>query len=348
MIALDPLAAYDFELPQNLIAQHAPVRRRDARLLVWPWLGPLRDESIVDLERLLRPGDLVVLNDTRVFPARLYGVKRGGTARVEVLLVSALPSGGWSGLVRPGRRLPEGTQVLLDGGEALTVGADLGQGQRELSFAPGLDVIAFAEANGHIPLPPYIDRADEPEDRDRYQTVFARESGSVAAPTAGLHLDEVLLARLQEAGVELATLTLHVGPGTFRPVDYEDLRRGHLHAERYTVPVETIQAIAACREREGRVIAVGTTACRTLESIDLSRSEAQDGHTSLFIRPGHRFQAVDVLLTNFHLPRSSLLILVAALAGERWRAAYAHAVEAGYRFYSYGDANWIEGGPRNP
>jgi len=219
------------------------------------------------------------------------------------------------------------------------------QGLRRVSFPAALDVFTHCAERGHVPLPPYIRRADEELDRERYQTVFARDEGSVAAPTAGLHFDDELLAAISARGIRTARVTLHVGPGTFRPVDAEQLGEGRLHPEWRQVPAETLVALRECRERAGRVIAVGTTVCRTLESIPDDADGEVVGPTQLMIAPGFRFRFTDVLVTNFHLPRSSLLLLVSALAGDRWRDAYEVALREGYRFYSYGDANWIEARP---
>jgi S-adenosylmethionine:tRNA ribosyltransferase-isomerase len=224
----------------------------------------------------------------------------------------------------------------------MVVGEALGRGMRRVWLKNGSSPLDYALHHGHVPLPPYIHRADDEADAERYQTVFAQETGSVAAPTAGLHFDEELLSALNEKGVQQAFVTLHVGPGTFQPLSAEEMTRGSLHAERYLVPRTTVKALRRCRARGGRVVAVGTTACRSLESLPARPEGEISGSTSLFIRPGHHFRWVDVLLTNFHLPRSSLLLLVAAFAGGRWRDAYAHALGHDYRFYSYGDANWIE------
>jgi S-adenosylmethionine:tRNA ribosyltransferase-isomerase len=297
------------------------------------------------LVELLQPGDVLVLNESRVVPARLFGRKMRGTAAVEILLVAPRPDaedGTWEALVRPGRRLPAGAGVALDGGVRVEVGAPTDDDLRLVRFPVGCDVLEYAREHGHVPLPPYIERADTPLDRERYQTVFATTEGSVAAPTAGLHLDEALLETIEARGVALARVCLHVGPGTFRPVSRRDVERGTLHRERYRVEPHALRTLRDARARGGRIVAVGTTACRTLESISLTREGPLEGQTDLFIQPGYRFRHVDVLVTNFHLPRSSLLMLVAAFAGPRWRRAYATAVEQGYRFYSYGDANWIE------
>jgi len=332
---------YDFELPETLIAQRPAPRRVDSRLLVWSGDADFEHRQFADFPALLRAGDLLVLNDTRVFAARLFGRKLAGEATVEILLVRP-SSTGWEALVRPGRRLPPGTEVRIEGGAVVEIADAAGPGLRIVHFPEGIDVSRYCSRFGHIPLPPYIRRDDEAVDHDRYQTVFAREEGSVAAPTAGLHFDENLLAEIRGRGVETARVTLHVGPGTFRPIDEEQLGSGELHPEWREVPVETLAALRRCRERRGRIIAVGTTVCRTLESLPVDAGESVRGATRLMIAPGFSFRFTDVLVTNFHLPRSSLLLLVSAFAGERWREAYALAVEQGYRFYSYGDANWIE------
>ncbi len=334
---------YDFELPDALVAQRPPAQRIDSRLLVWPARADFEHRCFSDFPALLREGDLLVLNDTRVFAARLLGQKLGGQARVELLLVRPMVDG-WEAMVRPGRRLPPGSRVLLDGDVVAQIGEEAGPGLRTVRFPEAFDVSGHCSRHGHIPLPPYIRRADEAFDRDRYQTVFAREEGSVAAPTAGLHFDDDMLAEIRHRGIDTAELTLHVGPGTFRPVDEEQLESGELHPEWREVPAQTLAALRRCRRRGGRVIAVGTTVCRTLESIPADPGESVRGRTRLMISPGFSFRFTDVLVTNFHLPRSSLLLLVSAFAGERWREAYALAVEQGYRFYSYGDANWIEAG----
>jgi len=334
------LDEYDFQLPESQIAQYPAERRSESRLLVWE-AGGYAHRRFGDLADLLRPGDLLVLNDTRVFAARLFGRKSGGEAEVEVLLVQP-GADGWEALVRPGRRLPPGTRVELDGAAELVIGAPVAQGLRHVEFEAGFDVLAHCSRHGHVPLPPYIRRGDEAIDRERYQTVFARDEGSVAAPTAGLHFDDALLDAVAARGVGIARVTLHVGPGTFRPVDTDQLSAGELHPEWREVPRETLQALGECRARSGRIIAVGTTVCRTLESIPDGVTDRVVGPTRLMIAPGFRFRYTDVLVTNFHLPRSSLLLLVAALAGDRWRDAYEVALAQAYRFYSYGDANWIE------
>ena len=341
----DPrLDAIDFDLPDDRIAQRPTAERTRSRLLCWHADGALEDRRFEDVVDLLRPDDLLVSNDTRVFPARLFGSKRGGSAAVEILLVRPredVTAGTWEAMLRPGRRLPESTVVALEGGLEARVGARTDDGTGLVHFDDADDVFEHCRRHGHVPLPPYIDRDDDAADHERYQTVFARREGSVAAPTAGLHFDDELLARLDAKGVRRTTVTLHVGPGTFRPLTAKDLDTGRLHEEWCEVDADTTAALHRARERGGRVIAVGTTACRTLESLDDDATPMR-GTTDLFIRPGFRFTWTDVLITNFHLPRSSLLLLVAALAPGRWRAAYEHAIAHDYRFYSYGDANWIE------
>ncbi|HET7036657.1 MAG TPA: tRNA preQ1(34) S-adenosylmethionine ribosyltransferase-isomerase QueA [Thermomicrobiaceae bacterium] len=339
------LRDYDYELPEELIAQ-TPVEPRDAsRLLVLDRAsGQIEHRVFGEIGDYLAPGDLLVVNDTRVLPARLHGHRPSG-GEVEILLLARRAPGLWEALVRPGRRLRPGAEVVLaasDGSrsESAVIEAREPEGLAlvRLPAAVEEDLPAF----GEMPLPPYIhQRLADPE---RYQTVYAEHRGSAAAPTAGLHFTPELLANLQRHGVELARLTLHVGIGTFRPVKVEDARRHEMHAEWFHVPPETLAAIRRTKLSGGRVVAVGTTSCRTLESLDLAApvEQAQSGWTGLFITPGHRFQVVDELITNFHLPRSTLLLLVSALAGrETILAAYREAVRLRYRFYSLGDAMLI-------
>jgi S-adenosylmethionine:tRNA ribosyltransferase-isomerase len=337
------LADFDYALPSCQIAQEPTPDRDGARLLVLErsQAAP-RHAAVRDLPELLQPGDLLVRNATRVLPARLRGRKSTGGA-AEALLLGPLPGSPGrfhallrlTGPARPGAKLrfgPPGAALDTELVERSQAGLAV------LAFAPGADPYAIGEA----PLPPYIRRdAARPEDASRYQTVYARVPGSVAAPTAGLHLSEDLLARLARRGVEIADLVLHVGPGTFQRPTPEQMASGLLHREAFCLPAETAARVAAARARGARVVAVGTTSARVLEArVRPDRGvEPGEGETRLFLRPGSRFRAVDALLTNFHLPRSSLLMLVAAFAGrERILAAYADAVRAGYRFYSYGDA----------
>ena len=336
------IGAYDFDLPPGLVAQE-PLAARDAsRLLVLDRVtGALAHRAFADLPDLLRPGDLLVANRSRVFPARLIG-RRAGGGEAEVLLVRRLDADSWSALVRPGRRLRPGAVIDVAPGFAVEVGEPEAPPLRRVRLLlNGLDADAALERHGHVPLPPYIRRPDSPADRDRYQTVFAREPGSVAAPTAGLHFTPSLLDRLERRGVERAELVLHVGPGTFRPVEVDDVREHRVDPEPFVVPAETAVAFDRARADGRRVVAVGTTATRALETAlgPDGRLRAGAGETGLVIVPGFRFRAVDALLTNFHLPRSSLLLLVSAFAGrERVLSAYAEAVRERYRFYSYGDA----------
>jgi S-adenosylmethionine:tRNA ribosyltransferase-isomerase len=308
--------------------------------------GPLRHHVFRDLPGLLAPGDLVVVNRSRVIPARLLG-RRASGGEAEVLLLRDKGEGRWEAMVRPGRHLRPGQRVSVD--EDLTVvvesealGAD---GRRQVRLlSKHRDVDGSLERCGHTPLPPYIRRPDRPEDRERYQTVYAREAGSIAAPTAGLHFTPGVLAVLRERGIGVAEVVLHVGPGTFRPVTAEHVRDHVVEPEPFSVPRETAEAVSAARARGGRVVAVGTTTVRALEAVARADRgiDARDGEAGLVIVPGYTFRVVDALVTNFHLPRSSLLLLVAAFGGrERVLQAYAEALRAGYRFYSYGDAMLI-------
>lgn len=337
---------FDYRLPPEAVAQE-PLAQRDAsRLLVLDRrTGALRHAAMLDLPPLLAPGDLLVFNRSRVFPARLLGRREGGGA-AELLLIAPRPDGSWEALARPSRRLRPGTRVHVAADFEILVEADLPDPARKTVRLETRAAEAWVaiERYGHTPLPPYIRRPDRPEDRERYQTIYARERGSVAAPTAGLHFTPALLAALADRGVERADIVLHVGPGTFRPVQVDDLAAHRIEAEPFSVPEEAAAAVRRARARGGRVVAVGTTTTRVLESQAADGGEVRPGSgaTDLVIVPGHRFRAVDALLTNFHLPRSSLLLLVAAFAGrERVLAAYDEAVRAGYRFYSYGDAMLI-------
>ena len=339
---------FDYALPEDRIALH-PARPRDAArlLVVRPGLSPA-DRGMRDLPTLLRPGDLMVFNDTRVMPARLYARREETAGRIEILLHRPLGDAAlWEVFARPARKLKRGTRLIFALGADETVTAEvvgLGEGGiRCLAFAAAGDVERVMAHAGSMPLPPYIARrrAPAPEDRARYQTVFARLPGSVAAPTAGLHFTPRLLTALEERGVRRAFVTLHVGAGTFLPVKSEDLRAHSMHAEWGQVSAPVAELINATRKGGGRVVAVGTTVTRLLESAaDESGLLAPfAGETDLFILPGYRFRAVDLMITNFHLPRSTLLMLVSAFSGlETIRAAYAHALASGYRFYSYGDA----------
>jgi S-adenosylmethionine:tRNA ribosyltransferase-isomerase len=329
---------FDYDLPAESIAQQ-PAPRGESRLLVMDREGRDRHQRVRDLPRLLQPGDLLVLNDTRVIPARLYGRRASGDGKIEILLTEKINEHDWDALVKPGRRARPGTVISFEGLTAEIIEKDP-SGRHRLRFSepvePHLDQL------GHVPLPPYIHRPDDTADRERYQTVYARQPGAIAAPTAGLHFSEDLLGEIKAAGIESATVTLHVGLGTFKPVTAERIADHRMERERWEVPAPTAEAIRRTRARGGRIVAVGTTVVRTLESAAVAGGgeiAAGSGATELFITPGFRFQVVDVLMTNFHLPQSTLLMLVSAFAGrERVLAAYAEAVREGYRFYSYGDA----------
>jgi S-adenosylmethionine:tRNA ribosyltransferase-isomerase len=333
------LADFDYDLPESAIAQRPAEPRDAARLLVDCGRGGVAHRTVADLPELVRPGDTVVVNTTRVLPARLRLRKSTG-GEVEVLLLERLPSGGWEALVRPGRRVKPGTVLHAGPDLDVHVGADgPGDGTRlvDLRVGPGVDELAALDRHGVVPLPPYITTAlDDPE---RYQTVFADRPGSVAAPTAGLHLTAEVLDRCRAAGARVAPVELVVGMGTFRPMSAPKVEDHDMHAEHYRVPPETLDVCSEARSAGGRVVAVGTTTVRALESAALSGELA--GRTELFIRRPWTWRVVDVLMTNFHLPRSSLLVLIDAFVGPRWRDLYAEALAAGYRFLSFGDAMWL-------
>ena len=380
------VSEYDFALPEELIAQHPPAERGSSRMLVLDRAtGTLRDERFGSLPNLLQPGDLLVLNDSRVMPARLFATRAGARTQhnsphpsglIEVLLTEPVEDAAhpaenlWRALVRPARKVQPGETLLFSErgcGEPLLraeVVAAGAFGERTLRFAPVEDFQATLARIGHMPLPPYIRRdrelqTDSEEDCARYQTVYSQQPGSAAAPTAGLHFTPQILAALATRGVEIATLTLHVGLGTFQPVRVERVEEIRLHSERYTLPAATAEALNRAVTDGRRIVAVGTTTTRTLEHIAAEarlagedRLKAHSGSTSIFLAPGHRFRLVGGLLTNFHLPKSTLLMLVAAFAeagdlehSEQGRgmvlAAYAHAIRAGYRFYSYGDCMFV-------
>jgi len=360
------LSDLHFELPRESIAQEPAHPRDSARLMVHGISsGTTRHRRVCELDQELAEGDLLVLNDTRVLPARLRARRETGGAVELLFLAPTLPADPgsrlWSAMVRPARKLREGEElaIALPAAESGSLIARLvqrgvdpdGRGQPfwdvELwdPAEPEVGVVELLERAGRIPLPPYIERdAEDPrdaQDRELYQTIYAREPGAVAAPTAGLHFTPELFERLAERGIERAHLTLHVGPGTFLPITVDDPAQHRMHAERFNLPESTARAVERCRARGGRVVAVGTTTVRVLESCADAegRLTAGEGETSIFLTPGYRFRAVDALLTNFHLPGSTLLLLVAALAGRRRVLdLYTEAVERGYRFYSYGDA----------
>ncbi|MFT4978201.1 MAG: S-adenosylmethionine:tRNA ribosyltransferase-isomerase [Myxococcota bacterium] len=346
----DPrLLPFDYPLPESLIARYPPTDRDGGRLLDLRD-DTLSDRQITDLPELLSPNDLLVVNDARVLAARLQARRKTGGA-VEVLLLSDVPdeAGTLPAMLKPSRRLKPGERLTIEHngveieGLFVVLGGRVPGGSWRVQVLPSAPEVMAAA--GALPLPPYFDRVAELLDEARYQTIFASRPGAVAAPTAGLHLTEALLGRLAERGVGLAKVTLYVGAGTFRNLRPEDLDSGSLHAERFDVPPETAAAIDATRASGGRVVAVGTTSTRCLESAAVGggRVAPGGGETRMFIQPGYRFQVIDRLLTNFHLPCSSLLMLVCALGGrERVLAAYDHAVAKGYRFFSYGDAMLID------
>lgn len=345
---------FHFDLPDALIARHPTPERSASRLLHLDGrTGALVDRQFRDLPTLLRPDDLLVFNDTRVVPARLFGHKVGSGGKVELMLERLL--GGRRAIVqlRASKPSRDGTVIDFGAATATVVGRDGEFWCVEFDR----DAHEVFEQLGQMPLPPYVGRPAEDADRERYQTVYAREPGAVAAPTAGLHFDEATLAACRAAGASFAYVTLHVGAGTFQPVRVDDIAQHRMHAEVYEVPVATCEAIAETRRRGGRVIAVGTTAVRSLESAAASGDgvlRPTSGETRLFLTPGCRFHVVDAMVTNFHLPESTLLMLVSAFATrEHVLAAYAHAVEQRYRFFSYGDAMFVEPSPaalapRNP
>ncbi len=370
------LSDFDYELPPELIAQHPPAERGQSRLLVIPRRGPdsageaaairplLQHRMFRDLPEYLRPGDCLVLNDTRVIPARLIGRRAGRvggdllnppSGKVELLLLRQVGESDWEALGKPARRLRVGERIEFGqavsavpptAGPAAALTAEVlaegEEGLRTVRLEHDGPLLEVLDRLGQMPLPPYIRRPEpEHDDQARYQTVYAATPGAVAAPTAGLHFTDELLRQVEELGVRLARLTLHVGLGTFRPIQVERLDEHRMHAEWYEVSPDAAAAINAARQGGGRIIAAGTTVVRTLETVvdEVGIVHAGAGMTDLFIRPGVVFRAVDGMLTNFHLPRSSLLVMVAAFAGrERILAAYAEAIREGYRFYSYGDA----------
>jgi S-adenosylmethionine:tRNA ribosyltransferase-isomerase len=352
------ISDFDFHLPPELIAQQPPETRGASRMLVMDrQTGALSDKLFADFPSLLQPGDLLVLNDSRVIPARLYARRttirdrEAATGRIEVMLTEPQGKNRWRALVKPGRKVAIGEILAIpaaDGSIALEAEIlERGEfGDRLLQFAPCADFFAALDRIGHMPLPPYIHRDDADTDRERYQTVFSHERGSVAAPTAGLHFTSQILEAIQSRGVEVVRITLHVGLGTFAPLRVERVDEVHLHRERYTLSAATAAAINKAHSESRRIVAVGTTTVRTLEHCALTANGAplqpHSGSTEIFISPGFKFQLVSALLTNFHLPQSSLLMLVSAFAGrEQVLAAYNHAVASNYRFFSYGDCMFL-------
>jgi len=358
------VSEFDYYLPEELIAQEPLAQRANSRMLrLVRGDGWIEDRFFQELPGLLRPGDLIVFNNTKVFPARLYGHRSGSKAqplspqnpasreflkgRVEVLLTKQLSPqpNEWECLVRPGRKIGLGERLFFGEGLAAEVVARGSFGERTIRFDPAPDFFALVERIGHVPLPPYIARDDRSGDRERYQTIYARERGSVAAPTAGLHFTAQILDRLIERGIETVEITLHVGLGTFQPVRVEKVEEHRLHREAYSISVDSSERINQALKEERRLVAIGTTTVRTLEyaARETGRVQPASGEADLFIYPGFRFRVVGAMLTNFHLPQSTLLMLVCAFAGkEKVLAAYQHAVEERYRFYSYGDCMLVE------
>ena len=337
------VADFDFDLPPDLIAQFPPTVRGGSRLLHVDAAGALADREFRDLPQLLRADDLLVMNDTRVIKARLFGQKDSG-GRVELLVERVTDEHEALAFIRASHAPKPGSTIRL----ADDVVVDVLERKDDLTRLrfprPVLEVL---EALGRLPLPPYIEHVPTADDEARYQTVYANEPGAVAAPTAGLHFDDAMLDALQAAGIRTARVTLHVGAGTFQPVRVDDVAEHRMHSERYTIPQATVDAIAETRARGGRVVAVGTTSLRALEAAaQAGKLHAGSGETDIFITPGYRFKVVDALVTNFHLPKSTLLMLVSAFAGvDAIRAAYAHAIRERYRFFSYGDAMFLEKRP---
>jgi len=349
------LSDFDYHLPEDRIAQEPLADRAGSRMLVLDRRqGRWEDRMFRDFPSYLRPGDCLVINDSKVFPSRLYGHRAGVysrpvgknnpkrhqnlSGRVEVFLLRPVSEDRktWQALVRPGRKMRTGERVRFDERLEAEIIARGEYGERTIRFLSDGDIYEMLDRVGHVPLPPYIRRADLPVDRDRYQTVYAREVGSVAAPTAGFHFTPEILSRCREQGAEVARVTLHVGLGTFQPVHTENVEEHRLHAEHYEIPAESLVTMHAAK----RIVAVGTTSVRTIETY--ARTHAATGETELFIYPGFEFRMAGALLTNFHLPKSSLLLLVCAFAGREFVLdAYRHAVETGYRFYSYGDCMLI-------
>jgi S-adenosylmethionine:tRNA ribosyltransferase-isomerase len=346
------LSDFDYELPSELIAQE-PLPERDASrlLLLNKSSGAMSHHVFRELPEFLRAGDCLVQNDTRVIPARLLGTRKGSTKQVEILLTrplgNAMDPAGYEAMARPARKLQPGAVVDV-GGVDIEIVEALDPRRRIVRFPPGLDIAAFLEKEGHVPLPPYIERQDAHADKERYQTVYAETAGAVAAPTAGLHFTPALISELESRGVFVARITLHVGPGTFLPVTSENPSEHRMDREFYRISSSAAYAIGRTRRAGGRIIAVGTTVVRALETA--ARQEdgvwgvgADEGWTEAFIYPPYTFRVVDALITNFHLPRSTLLMLVSAFAGrEHILAAYHEAVSQRYRFYSYGDAMLIQ------
>ena len=333
------LSDFDFDLPHSLIAQYPSPNRTDSRLLV-------RNDELIDsyfsqLGLFLKPNDLLILNDTRVIPARLFGKKESG-GKVEVLVERLVDEFSALVMIKSSRAPKVGSFIVLENNTRFEV-VDKNEGMYKVNFE-GEKILKTLDEIGHIPLPPYIERSDSDEDSKRYQTVYAKNDGAVAAPTAGLHFDDLLLSNLKNQGIDHAFVTLHVGAGTFQPVKVDDIETHKMHSEYYEISQKTVDKIILAKKNGGRIIAVGTTAVRTLESASkIGELKSQKGDTDIFIYPGFKFQIVDAMITNFHLPKSSLLMLVSAFIGfEQMHQTYQHAINQEYRFFSYGDAMFLE------
>ena len=337
---------FDFDLPEELIAQTPLQDRTSSRLLVLDSkTGEMEDKHFYEIIDELNPGDALVMNDTRVLPARLYGEKAETGAHLEILLLNNTEGDTWETLIKPAKRAKVGTEIIFgDGRLKATVREELNHGGRMIEFSYEGIFLEIIESLGEMPLPPYI--KERLEDQERYQTVYAKESGSAAAPTAGLHFTEELLAKIQAKGIELVYLTLHVGLGTFRPVSVDNIAEHEMHSEFYRLTQEAADKLNQVRANNGKIVAVGTTSIRTLETIGTKfdgEIKADSGWTSIFITPGYQFKVVEAFSTNFHLPKSTLVMLVSAFAGrEQTLAAYQHAIDERYRFFSFGDAMFVK------
>lgn len=341
------LEDFDYDLPEELIAQTPLLKRDDSKLLVLDKkTGKYEDKKFYDIIDYLNPGDALVLNDTKVLPARLIGTKEETGATIEVLLLKELHDDEWECLVKPARRIKEGTIVVFGNGELKCKCTGVyDEGIRHFKFIYDGIFLEILDKLGNMPLPPYIHKSLSKENQAYYQTVYAKELGSAAAPTAGLHFTNELLKKIKEKGIKICYITLHVGLGTFRPVNEENIEEHHMHSEWYSMSKDVADTLNYVRKNGGRIIACGTTTCRTLETImkDRNSFEEASGWTSIFIYPGFKFKGIDALITNFHLPKSTLVMLVSALAGrENILNAYHHAVDEKYRFFSFGDAMFIK------
>ncbi len=338
---------YNYHLPEGRIAFYPAEPRDSSRLIILPrFAGPVEHHMFTDFPNFLKEGDVLVVNDSKVFPARLRGNRRGSGGKAEIFLLQELPDGSWEALVNPGRRLSPGSVVeLFDGKLIATLGERTDSGGRIVHFDANGDLHSIIWQYGEVPLPPYINRSPEESDKKRYQTIYAENIGAVAAPTAGFHFTDEILKKIKKIGVMIAKLTLHPGLGTFRPITHSRIEDHQMHQERYFIPLETAKVINSAKKENRRVIAVGTTSVRALESsYDGNNVTATESwrETRLFIVPPYEYKTIDGLLTNFHLPKSTLLLLVSAFAGrERILDAYKEAIDNGYRFYSYGDAMFI-------